>query len=62
MGAEFLNTPFAVRWLTEGLKAPKTRKGAEAITRLGVFFQTLAEQHTAGPLAMQPGNTTTETP
>ncbi len=47
--SKFLNTPFAVRWLTEGLKAPNTRRGAAAITRLSVFIKALAEEHTADP-------------
>ena len=47
---KFLRTPFAVRWLTDGLKAPNTRRGAAAITRLGVFVKALAEQHTTDPL------------
>ncbi len=46
IGGEILNTPFAIRWLTEGLKAPNTRRGAAAITRLTVFIKALAEQHT----------------
>ena len=44
-----LRTPFAVRWLTEGLKAPKTRAGSMAITRLGVFIKALADEHTQDP-------------
>jgi hypothetical protein len=55
--ADFLNTPFAVRWLTEGLSAPSTRKGAAAITRLGVFVKALVEQHTTDPLPVQQEST-----
>lgn len=55
-GAQFLNTRFAVRWLTEGLEAPKTRLGAAAIARLAVFVGALAEQHTADPLPVQQDN------
>ncbi len=48
---KFLRTPFAVRWFTEGLRAPKTRSGAAAITRLTVFIKALAEEHTSDPVA-----------
>ncbi len=54
--ANWLNRPFAVKWLTEGLEAPNTRRGAAAITRLGVFIKALAEQHTDDPLPTQQGN------
>ncbi len=50
---KLLRTPYAVRWLTEGLKAPNTRRGAAAITRLGIFIKVLAEQHTDDPLPEQ---------
>jgi hypothetical protein len=56
-GAQFLNTRFAVKWLTEGLEAPNTRRGAAAIARLGVFIKTLAEQHTTDPLQVQQEST-----
>ena len=36
---------------TEGLRAPKTRRGAAAITRLTVFIKALAEEHTSDPVA-----------
>ena len=42
----FLNTPFAVRWFTEGLKAPNTRLGAEALSRASVFMIAAGEQAT----------------
>lgn len=60
--ADFLNTPFAVRWLTEGLSAPNTRKGAAALTRLGVFIKALAEQHTTDPLPIQQKENTSHRP
>lgn len=52
--SRFLNTPFAVRWLTEGLKAPNTRRGSAAITRLSVFIKALAEEHTQDPATDKP--------
>lgn len=44
--SRFLNTPFAVRWLTEGLKAPNTRMGAESVARATTYMIALAEQGT----------------
>ena len=49
--SRFLNTPFAVRWFTEGLKAPNTRMGAESISRATVFMLALAEQGTTADVA-----------
>lgn len=60
--ADFLNTPFAVRWLTKGLSAPNTREGTAAITRLGIFVKALAEQHTTDPLPAQQESTNRRPP
>lgn len=47
MGALF-RTPFAMKWLTEGLEAPNTRAGAAALGRVAAYTSFLAEQHTKG--------------
>ena len=47
--SRFLSTPFAMRWLTEGLEAPNTRAGAAALSRAAAYTAVLAEQHTQEP-------------
>ena len=44
-----MRTPFAMKWLTEGLEAPNTRAGAAALSRVAAYTSFLAEQHTKGP-------------
>ena len=46
---KFLATPFAIRWYTEGLKAPNTRAGAAALTRAAVFMLTTAQSVSQTP-------------
>lgn len=42
------------KWFTTGLKAPKTRAGADAISRLTVMIQQLADEETNAPLINYP--------
>jgi len=43
-----LSSPTGLKWFTTGLSAPKTRAGAEAVTRLTAMMTTMAEDET-GP-------------
>ncbi|NOR58415.1 MAG: hypothetical protein GQ474_07830, partial [Sulfurimonas sp.] len=43
----FLRTPTAMKWLTIGVDAPKTRAGAAALTRLTAHVTALAESERA---------------
>ena len=44
--SKVMNSPAGLKWLTEGIEAPNTRKGMAAITRLGTQIQALSEEHT----------------
>lgn len=43
---KIMHSEAGLRWLTTGIQAPKTRAGAEALSRLTVYVQTLADQET----------------
>ena len=48
--SRFFNSEFGTRWLTDGLRAPRTREGAAALSRASILFSTLADEETGGPL------------
>lgn len=42
----FMNSKMGIKWLTEGVKAPKTRAGVASITRAALLMAMLADQET----------------
>ena len=52
---KFFFSPNGLKYFTEGIKAPKTRAGAAALTRVTAMLTALAEDETGSPL-MQVGS------
>lgn len=48
VASRLMNSPKGLKWLTQGLEAPKTRAGAEAISRLTTQIQLLEDEHNRG--------------
>lgn len=51
--SKLFNSPAGVRWMTEGLKAPKTRAGSAALARVTAMAVMLAEDETHSPPPVQ---------
>lgn len=47
---KFFFSPSGLKYFTEGIKAPKTRAGAVALTRVSAMMATLVEDETGSPL------------
>ena len=44
--AKFMNSKTGIKWLTEGIRAPRTRAGISALARTMVQSQALLDEHT----------------
>ena len=48
--SKFMNSRTGIKWLTDGLSAPKTRAGAASLSRAYAMMQMMAEDETTGGL------------
>lgn len=48
--AKIMNSEAGIRWLTEGISMPRTRKTADTLGRLGVYVQMMARDAMRGPV------------